>query len=317
MLSNSTFFPYFRGKQFELIALREKAKLIADAKFTPILEPIKENLTSIIKTLSVLTEAGSQVIVIANPLVGDLVDDFGSLVKKIKKEFANSGNVIFGISLTAKNNIRDYQSIRTLIGNGWKIALIHNSFTNGKELEALTKDDTQIEYNIFLDDNALYRRRFKKNQILIFDGFQKRKNRDYPFTEFFSDTHITYAERGFKGFGDYSVVGEEYSETGGPAYAVAIHLTYIDNENDDVMNIYHFVSDTTDTPTDPAGKFLEAINKFKKELGSAGSHFFMSDALKEFVKLADEKHFPGLGYVKKLSMEHHLELIADFQRNNT
>ena len=28
------------------------------------------------------------------------------------------------------------------------------------------------------------------------------------------------------GFGDFLIVGDDYSDTGGPAYAVAIHLTF-------------------------------------------------------------------------------------------
>lgn len=40
--------------------------------------------------------------------------------------------------------------------------------------------------------------------------------------------------------------------------------------------------------------------------------FFKSKAYNEFKGLYNQKHFPGLGYVKKLSMQHHIELIADF-----
>jgi hypothetical protein len=29
------------------------------------------------------------------------------------------------------------------------------------------------------------------------------------------------------GFGDFLIVGDDYSESGGPAYAIAIHLTFI------------------------------------------------------------------------------------------
>ena len=32
------YYPYFRGKQFELIAIRESATLLADSSFVPIVE---------------------------------------------------------------------------------------------------------------------------------------------------------------------------------------------------------------------------------------------------------------------------------------
>ncbi len=112
------------------------------------------------------------------------------------------------------------------------------------------------------------------------------------------------------GFGDYLIVGDEYSESGGPAYAVAIHLTYLGNDDD--MFVYHFISDQTDSPTDPGGKFLEALKKLVKEINKPKSLIFKSRACQEYQDLYQKKHYPGLGTVKKLSMQHHIELIADF-----
>ena len=114
---------------------------------------------------------------------------------------------------------------------------------------------------------------------------------------------------GMDGFGDYLIVGDDYSETGGPAYAVAVHLTYL--ENDDDMFIYHFKSDQTDSPTDPGGKFLEALEKLVKAINNPKSLIFKSRACSEYLELFEKQHYPGLGYVKKLSMQHHIELIAD------
>jgi hypothetical protein len=37
-----------------------------------------------------------------------------------------------------------------------------------------------------------------------------------------------------------------------------------------------------------------------------------TSAVKEFRDLHAKGHFPGLGYVKKLSMNHHIETLADF-----
>src|SRR3981081_3429496 len=85
----------------------------------------------------------------------------------------------------------------------------------------------------------------------------RRRNRDHPSVELFSDLHVTFEEEGMNGFGDFLIVGDDYSESGGPAYAVAIHLTFIDPSKDNAMFIYHFVSKSKDTPTDPAGKFGE------------------------------------------------------------
>jgi hypothetical protein len=36
--------PYFRGKQYELITVRETAPVLAASNFVPIIEPVKEAL---------------------------------------------------------------------------------------------------------------------------------------------------------------------------------------------------------------------------------------------------------------------------------
>lgn len=114
------------------------------------------------------------------------------------------------------------------------------------------------------------------------------------------------------GFGDFLIVGDEYSEGGGPAYAVAIHLTYINTSDDEMMYIYHFRSTTNDTPTDPAGKFSQALAKLIDKLDSGDSMLDETEAIQEFRDLHARQHFPGLGYVKKLSMKHHIETLAKF-----
>ena len=153
-------------------------------------------------------------------------------------------------------------------------------------------------------------------RVLIRNGFKpQKKNADYPPTEHFSDLHITFPDEGMNGFGDYLIVGDDYMETGGPAYAVVIHLTYLDNDDD--MFIYHFVSDQTASPTDPGGKFLEALEKLAKKVNRSKSLIFESRACAEYLELYEKRHYPGLGYIKKLSMQHHIELMADFiERTN-
>lgn len=123
--------------------------------------------------------------------------------------------------------------------------------------------------------------------------------------------HITYEEEGMDGFGDFLIVGDEYSESGGPARAVAIHLTYLKNTDEDNMYIKHYVSERIEGVTDPGGKFLEALEKLVKDI-SLYEDEFNTEACKTYINLYEKEHFPGLGYVKKLSMQHHLEIIAKF-----
>jgi len=149
------------------------------------------------------------------------------------------------------------------------------------------------------------------------DGFQRKRGRDYDAIEPFSDLHATFQDEGMDGFGDFLTVGDEYSETGGPAYTVVIHLTFINHEQDDTMQIYHFKSKRQDTPTDPAGKFAEALDEMMKTLQRPDAKIFETNAMKELKDLHRERHFPGLGYVKKLSMSHHIETLANYLRTTS
>jgi hypothetical protein len=91
---------------------------------------------------------------------------------------------------------------------------------------------------------------------------------------------------------------------------VAIHLTYI-KDDDEIMNICHFVSDNNDTPTNPAGKFAEALNKLIIRVDE-DEQIYKSNAYEKYKKLHEDGHYPGLGIVKKLSMQHHIEVLADY-----
>lgn len=67
--------PYFRGKQFELIAIRETAALLADSDFVPIIEPVKETLNGLKRALTAINDANGSAIVIINPYHGDHSED--------------------------------------------------------------------------------------------------------------------------------------------------------------------------------------------------------------------------------------------------
>ena len=188
-------------------------------------------------------------------------------------------------------------------------------FRSPKALAQRLGDQLRTTEHVFIDDfcGKPYTRHFRgSRRVLVRDGFRRQKNADYPDYERFSDLHVTYQEEGMSGFGDFLIVGDEYSEGGGPAYAVAIHITYIDPDRDDVMYVNHYVSISNSTPTDPAGKFRQALDKLIDDLDSGDSNIFESEAIQEFRELHRDRHFPGLGYVKKLAMKHHIELLANF-----
>jgi hypothetical protein len=311
--------PYFRGKQYELITVREMASLMKELDFRPIIEPVREGLNGLEKALKAVTDVDGKAIIIVNPHHGDLSDDGASLTKLLKEKFLDLPGISAGILL--KTDMSAAEALDLYEDHaGHSPVLIHAGFTNAKTLlEGLGKP-TKSQCHTFIDGLSLelYQRQFKgAHRVLIRDGFKRQRNADYPPVEAFSDLHAVYEDKNMDGFGDFLIVGDDFSEGGGPAYAVAIHLTFIDPDQFDSMFIYHFISDTQDTPKDPAGKFAEALAKMMKTLKKPGCKVLETNAVKEYRELFAKGHFPGLGYVKKLSMNHHIETLAQYFKSKT
>lgn len=287
---------------------------MAESRFVPIVEPVKEALGGLERTLKAVCEADGKAVVIVNPYHGDHRENGEIISTMLEESYGDIHAIEPGILLKHDTAIEDVVSLCRR-HRGRSISLIHAGFNQPKELADALRSRIGAARNVFFDKNCgkLYRKHFQsRERVLLHDGFERRKNREHPTVEPFSDLNVTFDEEGMTGFGDFLIVGDDYSETGGPAYAVAIHITFIDPDKDRAMFIYHFVSDSQDTPTDPAGKFAEALAKLIRKLNGGRSNILETDAIREFRELHRKRHFPGLGYVKKLSMNHHIETIADF-----
>jgi len=318
------YFPYFRGKQYELIALRELDSTLIQDNIIPIIEPVKANTNGLIKAIENYKEPQKGLIIIINPAVGDWNNKHIELIEILNTISRRPPlmkllpPIYYGILLNEEMEISDVSDLIKQ-AKDHKIAFLHNGFKYKDEIITLIGDlnntPNEIVFNIFFDNKqrTLYRKSFAKLQIsraIVKNSFTVQKNASYPKDEFFSELHAVYSELGMDGFGDFQIVGDQYSETGGPAYAVAIHITYI--SEDEEMFVKHFISDDNSTSRDPGGKFFQALEKLIDFDSSHPTVLYESSGLNEFKKLHQEKHFPGLGVVKKLSIIHHIELMNNY-----
>ncbi|MAO40013.1 MAG: ATP-binding protein [Pseudohongiella sp.] len=308
------YYPYLRGKQFELVMLREQAENIARWGFVPIIEPVRENFPALKRALTALVENNCHFILIANPSVGQLVHGNGDLREQIFEELLG-GYPAFqvGLCLTQNSSVADVDKYFTSFE--LPTAVIHKGFSDGRVLaETLAEYQGQLSSHVFVGLQAarMYRRHFTGiTRVIVEDGFNKPlRNADYPASERYSDLYLTYGEVPGEAFGDFLVVGDDYSDGGGPAFAVAIHLTYAEPDDEGQLYINHYVSTSNKTAADTAGKFAEALEKLVADVSSPGTKVFRSNAVAEYLRLHQAQHFPGLGYIKKLSMQHHMELMA-------
>ena len=167
-----------------------------------------------------------------------------------------------------------------------------------------------IKYNVInlpLTGRRYFRNFEENTRIELEDNFKAQtKNSDYLQVgeSIFSEEHLYYKTEGFVGFADYLSIGEEYSETGFLPYAVAIHLSYADDNNK--IKVKHFVSDSNDDTSDIAGKFAEALDKL---IDWCDQTNYNSVAIPQFREYHKNGHFPGLGTLKKLSLMNHIDLV--------
>lgn len=304
------YLPYLRGRQFELIALREMVENnLLNGRIIPIIEPVKLSST-LIKTMETFNSENKKLAIITNPDVGKFFEE-----KKEEKNkdlsckydyfIDNHSNLIFINILSSIKESYDFRNIFL----GRDVGLIFKNFDSINIYNNVFNATDKINFH-FIPDDIAYRGVVNKNVVLLEDRFLKqRRNDDYSKNtdEFYSLDHLFYKKYNYIGFSDYSMIGEEYSETGFAPYAIVIHIVYFDNNK--YLRIKHFVSDSNFDLGDPSKKFREALKKLvdwnsKEKIDTYG--------IRKFVELYNNGAYPGLGVVKKLSLMHHLELMGKF-----
>lgn len=297
------YYPIFRGRQFELIALRELVeKNLLSNSIVPIIEPVKISATYL-KTVDAFIEKGHKVAIVNNPQVGELsgrrISDISGPAEQLDDVSVIS--CFYVTSVLSSDILSVEKDVSDLI-------LICNQRDNIEYYADAVGSERPIAN--LIPDNGDFRRRIRANRIICEDHFPKKnKNSDYLDTldEFFSSDHLYYEDDGYKGFSDYSIIGSDYSESGFAPYAVAIHIVYFDDKKE--LRIRHFVSDTNSDIRDPANKYSEAARKLvewnnEKKIDTYG--------LKQFRNTYVHGIYQGLGVVKKYSIMHHMELMSMF-----
>lgn len=307
------YFPYLRGKQYEFLALRDLLEnRLLSPRVIPIIEPVRLS-SALIKTMETFINKQRKLGIVCNPCVGnfnvelesngtnsDEKDKFLKLLlekEEILEFYHMSGNYSSEIRRLEKISDEKKQDINVIVENSDLVDEYDEIFNK------VDPKFTLIPYKL--------RRKIKDNRILFEDKFERcSRNSDYKDNEddLFSEDHLFYEEENFIGFGDYSTIGAEYSETGFAPFAVAIHIVYFDKKRN--LRIHHFVSDSNEGREDPAQKFYEAVKKLS--LWCESQNIYETTALKVFKEHYKNETYPGLGVVKKLSIMNHLELMSKY-----
>ncbi len=312
------YFPYVRGRQYELLALRELAvnSLLGD-HIIPIVEPVKLSPT-LVNAMAEFIKVQHPIAIIRNPAVGTFLRDWEGVKDDTKEAgYKQKFSDLYANLLIIKSVIMQ-QNAKSLL-DYWDKQNVDKS-----ELLVINADREFLDLYeqafgavvpkyALIPDESVFRRRVRHHKVLLDDKFEKQdRNADYQETtdEFFSDDHLYYKDDGFIGFSDYSVMGNEYLDAGFAPYAVAIHIVYFASVK--ALRVKHFVSDSNEDITNPALKYYEAVSKLAAWYNKEPHPVEMTLGLQTFLQHYEQQTYPGLGTVKKLSLMHHLELMEKY-----
>ena len=188
------YFPYFRGKQFELVAVRESAELLAQSGFVPIIEPVKETLNGLDRALEAICSEKGAAIVIVNPDYGDHAGNGKEISKFLNDGFLENKTINAGILLNANMSVDEAMELYQKHVKHSPV-FVHAGFAHAKALAQSLGDDLAETQNVLIEKQCggkLYWRHFRgSKRNLLRDGFVKRRNADHPESERFSDLHVT------------------------------------------------------------------------------------------------------------------------------
>jgi hypothetical protein len=305
------YYPYLRAKQYDVQAVSTVAGTLATTgRIVPVFEPVKVSSQTLQRRARDFQAVGLATAVVINPRVGELVGNTAAAVQVVV-DMRGAGATVLPVLIIDQWTSASEVAAFGAAAQGGDVLYFHRgvasaslgstlpSLPGGRHIFEEGATSPAVEQGCPVAFRLRHRNSFQA----------QARNADYPPQSFFTDLHIatTRATLGFAGFGDYTVVGATFRDSAGPALAVAIHITECTGQG---VLCNHFVSTTNTTPANPAGKFAEALNVLLSYGNAHPGLIDFSTAYREFLSLGSRQHFPGLGTVKQLCIQHHLELMA-------
>ena len=306
------YFPYIRGKMYDLAAIAELSEEIASSgNICPIVEPVNVSAATQ-NNISLFAETGMPFLLIVNPHVGSLSKKNNEVKQNLFDLYLTECETCFPTytidSKTTKDEVHSFFSKFS----EHRVGLIYESEPTDQYFVDYLTGHTQVQYHVFFEYKTKRQIRSSlepSRKVIVGDWFEKQdRNADYPYESSFSDQYLTIPDHEYGNFGDFSVIGRAFSASGGRAHAVALHHIYAKLSSGNALFVRHFVSDRKDSPVDPGGKFLEALTKLVNALPTFGrQNSTPIDAIYQALHAASR--YPGLGVAKKLAIKHHLHLM--------
>ncbi|MDT2757867.1 sce7725 family protein [Enterococcus asini] len=287
------YYPYLRGKQFDLLALKELVKEDRLAKTViPVIEPVKQSKT-LLQTLEVFRQKNHPFYLIDNPQAGDFLTETGlALLQDLSQ--GHRGHIITANPAEFHFHPDDLY--------------FANSAHGVKELpEEYLKGQFAAPFEM-----RILRQLTKTSGVISLQDPFTRLPRNSYYREYqdevFTRSHLTYRKQGFSGFGDFSLDSRIYYEQGYPDRDLCLHLVYPGDSRE--LRVHHFVSpqDPEETPLSQKEKFLQML--VEVDTWTKAGRLPKTSGLNLLLKAHQAGHFPGMGVMRKSVIMHHLEIMG-------
>lgn len=325
------YIPMLHARQSERLAvLKIKQKIHNSQGFLPLIIPVKDKdlgSGSGLRGVELLVKQFSShripYLLLTTPYAKGVPYGQKEILLKLA-HFDVNRQATVAVAVTRSKPVSALQAEIAALGER-NFAVLHQSPSDDlQRLEKLLAQySTRILRHVFYKKTCdpLYWDRWKSSsRALIHDGFRKlEKNALYAAKtdEEFSDLAFNYPGLGFQAYGDHTICGEEFTPGGGEPYAIAIHLTHpapIETPPYTTINIRHFVSTNMTPETPEFDRYIEALTKLVAFYRKYKSVLSFSEACREFEQWFTIKHYPKLGPVKQLTIQHHLELMLHLNK---
>lgn len=305
------YFPLLRGKQFEMVALKEFAEAYPKNQWIcPIIEPVRILPDTLVRAADFLSAHSINYAVILNPENGDyavesnrfeiseFLQKFDRLDRRPIPAFYADGK---STSVRGIIEALDLQNV---------MVVYEDSLDIENEADETLCKHPSVSYIVSAGTDSRGTLRFLmktgKNIVCLDDNFIVRKpNSAYRMTDEdpYTEEPFYYRDDHFFGFSDYCVLPKAFAEGGMTPTAVAIHMTY--RKREDAIWVRHFVSDEAlDAGKDIRRKFESAMDAFS-------SFYNEVEPTNAARALMDKRgNYPGLGVLKKITMLNHMQLIT-------
>lgn len=301
------YYPYLYARKEELLALRQTAADLTAWGVIPVLEPASVDPADLTRCLQILRNHGARCYLIINPSVHGFPNPAPSWYSAVQPFLAPAGPAYPVLQISSLAAAAQLPAFLTQFAAA---PLAVSVRTVDVPPAALATQLAGRAATAFIHPGANPRAYLRAippaHAVEVESAFVvKPRNADYHGEEWFTASHRQFAVDGRAGYSDFGPLPPTFSEGGGPASAVAVHLTFLAADGD--IWIEHFVSDSVERDDGNAtSKLREAVAKVAARVTAEPSKFVPSDGLNLFRDQHRTGNMTSLGQSKRQQIMHHL-----------